>query len=143
MYSYGYAPLRRGETGAALKESRRNEKKERAIPPRERTMADRDALPLPLEVRARLAELELELSEGTLDVITDLFSRKYVCCGGIRSLPSSSLHPKTHHTDTTNTRCLEAIITAAVCVRKRVRNASRGALIPAAFPLLSICVHSD
>ncbi|KAL1248518.1 hypothetical protein QQF64_021836 [Cirrhinus molitorella] len=26
-------------------------------------MADRDALPLPLEVRARLAELELELSE--------------------------------------------------------------------------------
>ncbi|XP_049319047.1 disco-interacting protein 2 homolog C isoform X7 [Astyanax mexicanus] len=27
-------------------------------------MADRDALPLPLEVRARLAELELELSEG-------------------------------------------------------------------------------
>uniref|UniRef100_A0AAY4EV81 DMAP1-binding domain-containing protein n=1 Tax=Denticeps clupeoides TaxID=299321 RepID=A0AAY4EV81_9TELE len=29
-------------------------------------MADRDALPLPLEVRARLAELELELSEGDI-----------------------------------------------------------------------------
>lgn len=27
-------------------------------------MADRDTLPLPLEVRDRLAELELELSEG-------------------------------------------------------------------------------
>uniref|UniRef100_A0A671L0K5 Disco-interacting protein 2 homolog C-like n=1 Tax=Sinocyclocheilus anshuiensis TaxID=1608454 RepID=A0A671L0K5_9TELE len=29
-------------------------------------MADRDSLPLPLEVRARLAELELELSEGDI-----------------------------------------------------------------------------
>uniref|UniRef100_A0A672RYD7 Disco interacting C n=1 Tax=Sinocyclocheilus grahami TaxID=75366 RepID=A0A672RYD7_SINGR len=29
-------------------------------------MADRDALPLPLELRARLAELELELSEGDI-----------------------------------------------------------------------------
>ncbi|KAJ8278139.1 hypothetical protein GJAV_G00084290 [Gymnothorax javanicus] len=29
-------------------------------------MADRDTLPLPLEVRARLAELELELSEGDI-----------------------------------------------------------------------------
>lgn len=28
-------------------------------------MADRDLVPLPLEIRARLAELELELSEGT------------------------------------------------------------------------------
>lgn len=27
-------------------------------------MADRETIPLPLEVRARLAELELELSEG-------------------------------------------------------------------------------
>lgn len=27
-------------------------------------MADRDAVPLPAEVRAKLAELELELSEG-------------------------------------------------------------------------------
>lgn len=36
-------------------------------------MADRDALPLPLEVRARLAELELELSEGMIDILNDLF----------------------------------------------------------------------
>lgn len=27
-------------------------------------MAERDALPLPLDIRARIAELELELSEG-------------------------------------------------------------------------------
>ncbi len=27
-------------------------------------MADREASPIPLEIRARLAELELELSEG-------------------------------------------------------------------------------
>lgn len=36
-------------------------------------MADRDALPLPLEVRARLAELELELSEGKSHAIVLFF----------------------------------------------------------------------
>ncbi|XP_016150634.1 disco-interacting protein 2 homolog C-like [Sinocyclocheilus grahami] len=37
-------------------------------------MADRDSLPLPLEVRARLAELELELSEGHPEQLSFLIS---------------------------------------------------------------------
>lgn len=37
-------------------------------------MADRDPVPLPAEVRAKLAELELELSEG------EYFSGRLCCC---------------------------------------------------------------
>lgn len=53
--------LRRGFSKGTATEGQDNSSQSWAA---EGRMADRDAVPLPAEVRAKLAELELELSEG-------------------------------------------------------------------------------